>query len=442
MNDEPVEKKEVTPEQLQEYEEKAQKLIALARIYVRKKGPYFMRLLYSLVPTSMPGLGTIAVTDTLLFIYDPIRLVDDPEFSELDADKLPHKLAGGLVHECQHILRGMHRIEALAKTNPDIANIAADLAINGEIRTAGWALPKWACWPETYNLPGNKTMEWYFAELMKDPEKNKEKASGELAGGGCGSVAGNPGKGEEEAKEKKAGKERSKAQIQNAVRGTIQDAEKHFSQRGDKPGWLKEAAEGFKESRRPERNWHRELAHVVRRVTGAIKSGGADFSMARPSRRSLLNPMFIRPGLVEQEIEIAIYWDTSISMGKKELNKARQITCEVLRQMGVDTIWMAQGDTQVTMAWQRVRLKDIGELECAGRGGTSFIPAFESLEKLKPKPDLAMMVSDGDGPAPKKPPRRLPVVWVLVPCAWRKRPTDWGHYVICSNDHDTVDEFG
>jgi predicted metal-dependent peptidase len=253
-------------------------------------------------------------------------------------------------------------------------------------------------------------------------------------------VAGNPTDAEAKAKEQFADKQRTPTQIDNAARATVSAAEKHFaSQSGDAPGWVKEASNGFKE-RRPERNWPKELAHVVRRTTGLVKAGGADFSMARPSRRSTVFPGVVRPGMVEQEVEVAIFWDTSGSMGTPQLNKARQVTMEVLRQMGIDSVLMAQGDTKIQMDFQRVRLKDIPEMDCNGRGGTNFNPVFSRLAELKPKPDLIMIVSDGDGPAPSKPPPATPVVWVIVPAPWSRRPTTWGHYVICSNDHDEVDK--
>ena len=433
----------LTEEQLLEYDRKALRLLALARIFVGELGPYFMRLIHTLVPIPVPGLGTVGVSENMLLAYDPIRLVDDPEFSALDKRGLPYKLGAALVHECQHVIRGMTRLASLSKIDKELANIAADLAINGDMRRAGWELPKWACFPEQFDVPEHKTMEWYFQELLKNAEENKEKASGDIAGGGCGGVAGNPSEGEEGVQEIHESKGRTRAQVSNALKVAIKAAEEHFKSAspGDQPGWLTEAAEAFKESQRPERNWEKELAHIVRRTTGAVKSGGSDFSMSRPSRRSLVHQGLIRPGLIEQEVEVAIFWDTSGSMGATQLNKARQVTLEVLRQLGLDSVLMAQGDTKVQMDFTRIRLKDVGELKCHGRGGTNFCPVFERLRTLKPKPDVIMMVSDGDGPAPERPPPRVPVVWVIVPANWRRRPTDWGHYVICSNDHDVVDGF-
>ena len=430
-------------EELKEYEKKAVKLLALARIYVKLKGPYFMKLLHTLVPVSVPGFGTLAVSDDLLLIYDPIMLVDDPELSALDRRGLPYKLGAVLVHECQHILRGMQRIAALAQTDKELANIAADLSINSDLQRAEWMLPSWGCFPEAYGLEEHQTMEWYFQELFKNPKDSKAKASGRVTGGSCGGVAGNPTDEETEIQEAHAGKGRSKARVKNAIKSTLSEAKRHFEGlgAGDRPGWFEEASHAFEESRRPERNWMKELAHVIRRTTGAVKSGGSDFSMSRPSRRALVNSKFLRPGMVEQEVEVDIFWDTSASMGLEQLNKARQVTLEVLRQLGLDSIRMAQGDTKIQLDFTRVRIKDVGKLSCHGRGGTSFLPVFARLRTLKPKPDIIMIVTDGDGPAPERPPPRTPVVWVIVPSGYRKKPTTWGHYVICSNDHGVADGF-
>jgi predicted metal-dependent peptidase len=66
----------------------------------------------------------------------------------------------------------------------------------------------------------------------------------------------------------------------------------------------------------------------------------------------------------------------------------------------------------------RRRLKTI-----AGRGGTDFHPPLEKKFLKKHHPDLIVIFSDGQGPAPTKPPP-VPLIWCLTP--EDEAPVEWG----------------
>jgi predicted metal-dependent peptidase len=459
------------------YEEcviKTNDLLAKARLAVLQKGPYFSSIMYSLIPVYMPGFGTLAVSSELHLIVDPVRVALDPELSAVDKDGLPQKLAGVLVHECNHVLRDMERIESLYRIDKELANIAADLPINADERRAKWDLPNWVVYPEKYGFPEGETMEQYFERLMKDPKKHKQQtrqmvlvakqgggggkgkgkgggkgqgqgqgqgpASGlDIGAGQCGGVAGNPNPKENQVDPGK-NPGRGPAEIDNAKRKTAQDAKQFFSGqgRGDCPGWAEEL---IKFKKRRDRDWVRELNAVVRRQSGIIMAGGADFSLTRPSRRSLLRGGLLRPGMVEQQYTAAIAIDTSGSMGTTQLQAAKNTTVNIMEQTGLDTVWVVQCDARVHGDWQRVRTRDVASMEFRGRGGTDFRPIFEVLKKLRPRPDLIAILTDGDGPAPPNPPAGIDVIWVIVPTSYGRRPASWGHMVVCSNNHDLSDPY-
>ena len=456
----------------EEYIRKCRDLLAKARLQVLHQGPYFSGLLYSLVPIMAPGMGSVGVTDDLLLLVDPIRVVDDPELSQLDEKGIPHKLAGVLVHECMHILRDMERVRSLMEVDKELANIAADLPINDDLRKANWQLPNWVVYHEKYGFPPSKTMEQYFELLNKDAEKNKEKTYKQVAdakdksdkgkGGGkgkgksspnsgskldvgagqCGSAAGNQSAAADQVAKQHKDKGRHKAEVEAAKKKTLHDTKKHFSSPGcgDVPGWVQEELDKLTRRRR-DRDWVRELNQVVRRQSGLIMAGGSDFSIRRPARRSLLRGGLLRPGLVEQQYEAALAIDTSGSMGQEQLNFAKNVVLNIMSQTGLDSLWLSQCDCRVHRPFTRTRIKDIPEMKMLGRGGTSFIPIFEALSKLKPRPDMIVIVTDGDGPAPEVPPRGVDTIWVIVPSQWRRRPAMWGHLVVCSNDHSINDSF-
>lgn len=436
---------------------KTKDLLARARIDVQHRAPYYTHLLYSLMPVMCPGYGTIGVSEELHLLIDPVRVALDPEFSQVDADGIPKKLAGSLVHEMQHILRGIERVHSLAQIDPELANIAADLPINADERKTGWELPNWVVYPDSpqYNFPLGLTMEGYFELLMENPEAYKKKtremvlaAKGQKAqdgdgldigAGRCGGVGGNaaPNPAQQQTKNIPG---RSPAEVEGAIKKTAKEAQDFFSSegRGDCPAWAEEA---IKRKKRRDRDWKNALNNVVRRRAGIIQMGAADYSLSRPSKRSLLRGGLLRPGMVEQLYEAALAIDTSGSMGTDQLEYAKNAACNILEQTGIDHLWLALCDAAITREFKRTRLREIDSLLMRGRGGTNFNPIFEALKSLRPKPDMLILITDGDGPAPKVPPRGVEVIWLIVPSAWRRRPTRWGHYIIASNDHEVVDEF-
>jgi predicted metal-dependent peptidase len=62
-----------------------------------------------------------------------------------------------------------------------------------------------------------------------------------------------------------------------------------------------------------------------------------------------------------------------------------------------------------------------------GCGGTSFVPAFEFLDKQRSRLDVAIFFTDGWGDAPPKPPKYR-VIWALVG-EGASSPCDWGAVV-------------
>jgi hypothetical protein len=63
---------------------------------------------------------------------------------------------------------------------------------------------------------------------------------------------------------------------------------------------------------------------------------------------------------------------------------------------------------------------------CVGRGGTDFRPIFEPGLLRRTKADLVIVFTDGDGPAPDKPPR-IPVLWTIT--TTHRAPAAWGEII-------------
>jgi predicted metal-dependent peptidase len=415
---------------------RARQKLALARAYVLHKEWYQAHVLYGLTPWFIEGLaeiaqGPIGVTRGMIMYADP----------EWVAEQDVEELGGVLAHENHHILRGLDRVDELVlqvthiledeQRARELVNVGADMAINCHLRRARWRLPAGALYPEQYELPEFLTMEEYVRLLLDQPTEKQPRASGVCAGQ-CGGIAGNPvdQQVEHELDQQKG---RTAADRELLRQSAMQDVaeEQQSKGRGSMPAYFEEALE----LERMEKviPWRRMLQRTFRKLSGRIVSGMQDFSRRRMSKRSFMRGL-IRPGMVEQKVEMAIIEDTSGSMGSEQTLACRTELINLMEQTGVESVWYLQADAAVALTPKRLYLKNIPALHTHGRGGTSFIPAIEAVKKLKPKIDLCVYLTDGDGDAPANKPRGFEFIWCLVPSTWQQLPADWGHVVVVSDD--------
>ncbi len=309
----------------------------------------------------------------------------------------------------------------------EAANYAADYTINPHMLEAGWKLPSWGCHPEKQVFKKGLTLEQYYELLMRNPEKMK-KMPRKVTSGCCGGGAGNPvDKALEDALDKTVG--RSEAEVEQAKKSAVHSM-KEYAQKhgwGHIPGASKEDII-FKE-KRSKINWRHKLRHVVSRSVGHISSGGFDYSLFRPSQRSALLGV-IRPGLVDPQPEAVFIRDTSGSMSDVAINKANNEIISVMRQVGLDEVWLLDADVKVQGKPKRVHVRDIPKLPVLGRGGTSFRHALAAVTKLNPRPDVVFYLTDGYGDIPNKP-HGMTVIWRTIPPC--RVPAPWGTVVECKD---------
>jgi predicted metal-dependent peptidase len=439
--------------------------LAEARAYLKMAAPYFSSTVYAFRIVWVPDLKTLGVTTSLVCAIDP------EWFLSLSSVKMR---ASCLAHECMHILRGMDRI--LGMEDKDLANVAADIPINDDMlsikNTAWtWELPSWACTSEKFREKGlaqfvaGLTMEEYYdllKALPKEPMGNKggpkngkgaggkqggaggkpysvggQKIENKIFAGGCGSIAGNPlSQGLEEKLNAAHG--RSSAEVSHIRKESIRALQAHERRgRGSTPDFLKDLLTW--EDQAPLVPWREILRYVIRKSTGRIMAGHSDFSLKRPSKRSYARGM-LRPGLISQKTQVALIEDSSGSMGEEQILTARTEACSVLTQLGIDQALFLDADADVA-SMQYIRVRDIPTLPVTGRGGTDFRPALKALEAMRPRPDLVIYFTDGDGTAPDEPPKRMEVVWCIVPSSYQRVPADWGTTIIMSDSQEVRDSY-
>jgi predicted metal-dependent peptidase len=469
--------------------------LAAARAYLCHKAPYFSASVYGLVPKVLPNmlargaLGGFGVTKGMVLYMDPTFFLDflestvDPSLGLVERRKTLTAMRGGLLaHEIMHILRDIDRVEAMP--NRELANIAFDIPINHDLEQAGFSLPPGGVFPRTFGFPEGLTGEQYYDLLMQNMPKVHQfcggqfgqGASGEESAGGQGDgqgdkdgdsgggASGGGSDGSHEHQDKRgpaagrcgscaggaidAGTEqqldaeigRSPADRNRLRDETLREIKNAASMgRGTVPSSLEEL---LKE--KPGKSvvpWRLKLARIVRRATGRIVCGQADFSMRRPSKKSFTRGI-IRPGMIERKVEVGFVEDSSGSMGAQQLLAARAEAAGVFKQLGISDAWFMDADAAVAAEPQRIRMRDVATLPVHGRGGTDFRPGIKRMRELKPKPDICIYLTDGDGTAPEYPPQDMEVVWCIVPTRNGRKPANWGHLVVVSDDQELREPYG
>jgi predicted metal-dependent peptidase len=457
------------------FEDTNEEKLSYARQAVLFEAPYFSSIVHGFIYVPIEGIRTMLCTPKMVLGYDPAWI-------KVASIK---NIAADIVHEVNHFLR-KHFERGGMLEDPHLFNLAGDLAINPDLRNAGWELAGKdtdcpAIFPAHYGFPEGLSTEEYYALLLQmkadgklrprkgssdagkgqsgsDPsqsdqqkpsvgkserqteggqgqgEDEDESGSG-ICAGHCGGIAGGPDDARLETS-LDAREGRSEVEIKSITKRAAADIKAHVEKhgRGKLPRDIADVAKALIEE--PHVRWQSELAHVLHHTSGRIQSGGDDYSMSRPSKRSYTRGI-VRPGLIEHQPEVGIIRDSSGSMSTKQLNDCTREAYHIIQALGIDEVWYADADAAVAMPWKRVGAQFFRDLkDVYGRGGTDFRPGIAAAQKLFPRPDLLIYCTDGDGYAPEQAPQGMAVVWALIMGGYShgKAPATWGYPIIVSDN--------
>ncbi len=165
---------------------------------------------------------------------------------------------------------------------------------------------------------------------------------------------------------------------------------------------------------------HRDWRTLLRRYAG--RELRVQPRYGRPPRRfpELAGTVPGR-GRGEGELSVVAVVDTSGSMSEEVLER---IAGELRHLARHHPVHVVECDCEVRRTYRfRRHLEEVW-----GRGGTDFRPPLSEdfLRRLRPKPGVVVLFTDGDGPAPDRPPG-VPVIWCLTPGG--NPPASWGRVV-------------
>jgi predicted metal-dependent peptidase len=390
----------------------AQRLLAAARYRAQEEQPYLAAALYKLRPVAVEGLAQEA--PLAMAVDEGWRLFFDPEAVRAAPAA---RLAGDMLHVCYHLLHHHAARGRVLGVGEDARkrlawNVAADLAVNGPLRAAlkrqgakAWPGREWLH-PEQFKLPEGRLPEEYFAELLKRVVVVERPAVGR---GGCGGCCGTASAAERAA----AGGDEMPAPVGEEERRviTVQVAmavRDHAKSRGTAPAGMERWAE---EVLGPEKvPWRRLLAAAVRGAL-AEASGMVDYTFVRPSRRTAWGAPVILPSLRAPRPRVVVVIDTSGSMSELALADSCREVRGILRAAGAEGVRAVAVDAAVAAAGRVFSARQLAPL-LRGGGGTDMGAGLAEAEKHRP--DVTVVLTDGETPWPDEKPRCGRVVVALV----------------------------
>ncbi|WP_407702824.1 vWA domain-containing protein [Streptomyces xylophagus] len=388
-----------------------EKLFA-ARLFAARVRPYLATALFALHTVESRQVPTMAV-DRHWRCYVSPGFVDRMSVEDL---------AGVWVHEVSHLLRDHHgRSDRVARerelTGPGERlrmNIAADFEINDDVFGDGLVVPEGAVLPGSLGLPAGNLMEDYLRWFQLGPRTQ------ELAWLDCGSGADGLDRGWELGPD---GANGLSEQQRDAVRFRV--AQGITGRPGSAPsGWRRWAEEAF----HPPQPWRELLGAAIRSaVTGP--GAGEDYSYGRPSRRSAGLPGVVLPSLRRRPPRVCVVIDTSGSVSDAELGSALLEVAAISRAVGGrrDLVTVVPCDAAAEFAHPLCRAEGIPLL---GGGGTDLRTGFAKALRAQPRPDVVVVLTDGQTPWPeRRPPCRTVVGLFPRPYANRSYDEDDPDYV-------------
>ena len=357
-----------------------------ARIDFCQKWPYLTTALWSMHPVAVSkeeveGEHWPMAVDKYWRLYYR---------SDIIADYTPKQIAAILYHEVNHLLRGhAERAEAL-KAQSLQWNYAADAEINDGLHREGVDLPGNYVTPFTLGQPEGELAETYYRNMDKPEDGHCNHNCGSAAHGQDGQwELGKP----DDTTHPGVGGFNAKAIRQKVVKATI----KHNHLKGDVPGELMRWAEDTVSPKVP---WTQELSAALRNAI-AHRAGLVDYTYSKPSRRQSAFANVIQPAMRAPIPNIAVVIDTSGSMDQSMLAQALAETKSVLQRSRLPYVPVLPCDTQVAAVQKVFHPRQI---QLTGGGGTDMGEGMAAAARLKPKPDVVIVMTDMCTDWPREPP--------------------------------------
>jgi predicted metal-dependent peptidase len=374
-------------------EANAEERIRIARTALVARFPYFAPVAFLMSLVETPPVGTMAVDHRGRLYYNPAFVQDLTD----------QELVGLIWHEVNHLVRD-HPTRGQNLPDEGRRMVAADLEINDDAEEAKVTLPTGehrGVYPEDYGLPGHLTMEEYYYLLPEGVRKPQGAFDREGSG-----------EGGEPAPWELPDDSGTSPEVLNVARRQVAELvlQATAKKQGHVPAGLARWARDYLN---PKVDWRRVLKRLVKGGLQASQKQKPTYN--RVHRRSQAYHPYALPGHYSLRPRVAVVVDTSGSMGENELSRALaeiRALLKTVRQVTVYSVDAQAHNVQKVFRADQIRL--------FGGGGTRMGAGIEKAQS--DKPDLIIVLTDGETDWPANPPRAPVVIGIIGPS---DRPTPW-----------------
>lgn len=367
---------------------KAKDRMSKSRARLMLQQPFYGVLLSMIDFVPEPALPTMAT--------DGSRVYYNPEFAmELDDDEV----FGVLLHEISHCIYLHCTQKRRLNREHHRWNVAADYAINLEIKDMQYKLPRMALLDEKFR---EMNAEQIYDALPNDCSHLKTLDM---------HIENSDSKQWDDMEEK----------IISAYEMT-----KNSKSQGKMPGGLKRWIDKL---RKAKVNW----ARIFHRYVGQALAKD-DYSFVRANRRFIPQDIYL-PDLRNHIIgNVVVAVDTSGSIGKKCLEQFGAEMAKISHLVDEVTAISCDAKIHEVVKIRKFQnfLKNV-KFGFKGGGGTDFRPVFDLVKERKMQPELLIYLTDTYGSFPYKAPQ-YPVLWCITEEEGR---VPWGQAVYIPNDKDS-----
>ena len=370
-----------SPSQPQQLSGEAQRRLRAARLWIAANRPYYSKAVFScpIVPTAAP---------MRLGIDEGWRIYASSEHLE---SLTVEGVAVELIHAVNHVLRDHAQRARNTGVNADTAvvwNVAADCEINDDLYYDD-LLDDTCLLPEIFGLDDCLPAERYWRHLRDNStviEVHTDCGSGshsqhlphELDDGDTPALA-----------------DLDQTLLRHAVATAVNEHRKHHGVDSVPEGLQRWANQTL----HPQVNWQQQLAAAVR-TAAHHKTGTADFTWQRPSRRQQAQDPVLRPALTRPTPAITVVVDTSGSMSQRELGQAvAEIKAIITTVTPGDSIRVLSVDIEVHTDQH---IHNPNHIILTGAGGTNMATGITTAAENNP--DAIIVITDGWTPWPQTPP--------------------------------------
>jgi predicted metal-dependent peptidase len=378
--------------------------LTIARLWAVRRHPYLAKALWASPVIPTPGIGRVAVDEAWRLYIDP-ELVDDYSIEVLGSLLVHH--AGHLVRDHAGRARSLGVDRRLAK---DWA-LAADAEINDDLVTAGLRLPEDQVVPHQLGWAPGRLAEEYFHTRHDAVEDDHEPD--------CGSGSDGMVRDWEMSADQSSGVPPGE---QHLLRSQVASDVLRYMREGVgrlSAGWQRWAEDQLE----PKVDWRRVLAAEIRKGLTTV-SGRVDYTYRRPSRRASAMTDVILPALERPVPEVVVLCDTSGSMDDELLAQVLAEVDGLLKGVGLarNRLRVLSVDAAVHTVQ---RVANARSLQLVGGGGTDMGAGIETATRLRPRPSVIVVLTDGLTPWPAKAPKGMQVVVGLIEGTSVRRGRAW-----------------